>query len=372
MLGFAATPAITAQITIDFDVRSATDYPPLVFEGSFSFDPDTLSPAGYVRRDDVTAFTLQVTQTDDLLLQPVTYDLSLLSRFFAYVPDSTVTTNPLEYLEISVRPPEANLLGHEYALFDHLNRDNPVIFELRWHNRADPINDFEVTSEDGGTRAAIAHSSSYSTPTIEVSPVSYNFGNVQWGQTSTAMFTFSNTGGGDLTISEISLTDALGVFSITSYPSLYLLQTGESATAEVSFSPEAIQQYTGVLTIASSDPHEPMIEIPLSGTGVLADTPSDQMTAVIDYIDDAIASGELTGVGSGNSADKKVNALSSMINAAGDLLEGGQTDEGCDQIHAISLKVDGDPTPPDFVTGLATAGLANIIQELGAYYGCQP
>lgn len=210
-------------------------------------------------------------------------------------------------------------------------------------------------------------------PDIEVSPASYDFGNVLWGQTSTAMFTISNVGSGELTLSAISLSNALGVFSITSAPSLpKTLAAGQSATVEVTFSPKAIQPYTGsLLNIVSNDTDEPSINISLSGRGALADTPSEQVEAVTNYIQDSVAAGELTGVGSGNSADKKVQALINMIEAAGDLLEAGQTTEGCQQLADIYLKVDGLTPPPDFVTGPAREGLASAIQGLRTYYGCQ-
>lgn len=205
-----------------------------------------------------------------------------------------------------------------------------------------------------------------------LTPTSYDFGNVQWGQTSTAMFTISNTGNGELTLSAISLSNASGVFSITSALSLpQTLPAGQSTTVEVTFSPTAIQMYTGALQISSSDAEKPSISISLSGTGVLADTPSEQVEAVVAYIQDAIDAHDLEGVGSGNSADKKVQALINMIEAAGDLLEAGQTVEGCQQLADIYLKVDGATPPPDFVTGEAREGLANAIQGLRAHYGCQ-
>lgn len=104
---------------------------------------------------------------------------------------------------------------------------------------------------------------------------------------------------------------------------------------------------------------------------VLASTPSEQVEAVVNYIETAIAAGDLVGVGSGNSADKKVQALINMIGAAGDLLEAGQTIEGCQQLAAIYLKVDGTTPPPDFVTGNAREDLASAIQGLRNRYKCQ-
>ena len=121
----------------------------------------------------------------------------------------------------------------------------------------------------------------------------------------------------------------------------------------------------------SDDPDEPLIQVPLSGNGVIADTPSEQVAFVINLIHESISTGNLTGVGPGNSADKRVNALINMIKAAGDLLAAGQTVEGCQQLEALYHKVDGVSPPPDFVSGEATDEVAGAVQGIRMYYGCQ-
>ena len=208
-------------------------------------------------------------------------------------------------------------------------------------------------------------------PEIELSLDSYNFGEVQWGQTSTAMVTITNVGSETLYISDISLNDDYGVFSIEFVFSLpFNLLPGESTDIGVTFGPVAVQSYVGSLVIESNDTDVPLINIPLSGAGVLADTPSEQVIAIINYIQDSISNGELVGEGSGNSADKKVNALINMIGAAGSLLEDGQPFDGCEQLSSIYHKVDGSSLPPDFVSGPATTGLADAIQDLLTFYDC--
>lgn len=206
-------------------------------------------------------------------------------------------------------------------------------------------------------------------PNIEVSPTGYDFGNVEWGQTSTATFTISNIGNVDLAISEISLPVGYEFFSISSAPSLPInLESGQSTEVQVTFSP--IHSFTGMLEIKSNGVDEPL-KVPLSGKGVLVETPSEQVTAVTGYIRDSIAADALKGEGSGNSAEKKVNALISMIEAAGDLLEAGQIAEGCQQLSDILLKVDGISPPPDFVSGPATEGLAGAIEGFMTRYDCK-
>ena len=156
-------------------------------------------------------------------------------------------------------------------------------------------------------------------------------------------------------ISEISLPDTPVEFSITYKPPLpVVLGAGQYTEVEVTFSPNATQLYTGFLLITSDDPDESLFPVTLSGNGVIADTPSEQVAYVINFIQESISTGALTGEGSGNSADKKVNALMNMIKASGDLLAAGQTVEGCQQLADLYLKVDGVSPPPDFVSGEAT------------------
>ena len=210
------------------------------------------------------------------------------------------------------------------------------------------------------------------TPEIEVTPSSYNFGDVEWKASDTAILTISNTGDESLSISGITINDDFNVFSSDIDPlSLPInLLPGEFREIVLSFTPNAIQTYEGSLVIESNDADEPIVEIPLSGNGVISESPSEQVTAVTDYIQDSISIGQLTGEGEGESSDKKVNALINMIEAAGNLLENGQLLEGCEQLASLYKKVDGDSTPPDFVSGPAIYELSNIIQELMSYYGC--
>jgi len=209
-------------------------------------------------------------------------------------------------------------------------------------------------------------------PEIEISLDSYNFGEVHWGDTRSAAITIFNTGSDTLNISDILLNDAYDVFSMDLNISPPIdLEPGESIDVVINFKPEALQSYIGSLVIESNDADEAMVQVPLSGIGVFADTPSEQVIAVTDYIQDSIDTGELNAEGEGRSADNKVNALINMIEAAGDLLEAGETAEGCQQLTSIYLKVDGINPPPDFVSGPAIEGLGNAIQGLMTSYGCE-
>ena len=72
----------------------------------------------------------------------------------------------------------------------------------------------------------------------------------------------------------------------------------------------------------------------------------------------------LTGSGPGNSAGNRFNALVDMIDAARGLIELGLIDDAREQLQSALLHTDGQPRPPDFVTGPAASALADRILQL--------
>lgn len=201
-------------------------------------------------------------------------------------------------------------------------------------------------------------------------PTTYHFGNVAWNQINTGLITLSYPGSSPVTISSITLTDPAGVFSFTSIPLPYDLGGGESIDVPVAFKATSLQQYSGLLTInwRGGDP----ITVKLDGIGVLADAPNAQVQSVINYINDSITNGTLFPEGSGNSASNRVKTLNNMLESASNLLEATDTIvKGCQQLADLLLKVDGNPLPPDFVSGSATPTVASIIEAMQAQYQCQ-
>jgi hypothetical protein len=60
-----------------------------------------------------------------------------------------------------------------------------------------------------------------------------------------------------------------------------------------------------------------------------------------------------------------------MLVAASNLIDSGKILEACQQLSDAYKKTDGDPNPPDFITGPAITQLASQIQSLVASLGCQ-
>jgi len=90
-----------------------------------------------------------------------------------------------------------------------------------------------------------------------------------------------------------------------------------------------------------------------------------------DVFDSAVTSGTLTGNGpTATSSNGKLKALRNMLEPAEYLIDNGLIAEACQQLRDAYKKTDGNPKPPDFVTGDAAATLAAQIQNLINSLGC--
>ena len=98
--------------------------------------------------------------------------------------------------------------------------------------------------------------------------------------------------------------------------------------------------------------------------------PTNEIEEILDFVDESVEYGTLTGDGPGNSGDNRLNALINMLEEAQSLIEAGLYEEACDQLWAAYRKCDGDPRPPDFVTGDAADDLAGMILVVMDELGC--
>ena len=131
--------------------------------------------------------------------------------------------------------------------------------------------------------------------------------------------------------------------------------------------PAAVQPVADVLEINSN---EGLNRVPIRGQGV-ALTPEDQIAEIVRLIDEAVADGTLRGGGPGRSGPGRLRALAKMIRVAQRLIEAGAYAQACDQLLQTLLRTDGNPRPPDFVTGPAASELAALIEKLRANIGCR-
>ena len=205
---------------------------------------------------------------------------------------------------------------------------------------------------------------------MDVSPLSYDFGDVVLGSSSSQIVTITNAGNGpciySIGLKSISSSD----FSITYNHSGLIVPPNGTVDVEISFSPTSEGLSSAILEINSTTPN-PTVDVQLSGNGVPAeDPPGEQIASILDFIELSVDEGTLIGIGNGNSAGNRLNALINTIEAAGDLIEAGDLDDACGQLMAAYKKCDGEYRPPDFVAGSAAADLASMLLDLMASLGC--
>jgi hypothetical protein len=91
---------------------------------------------------------------------------------------------------------------------------------------------------------------------------------------------------------------------------------------------------------------------------------------LLNSYDESVEGGELGGVGSGNSADYKLNAMRNMLVNISNLINSGEITQACQQISAAMKKCDGVKPPPDFVEGDAALSLYSDLNDLWSELGC--
>src|SRR5262249_23325522 len=112
--------------------------------------------------------------------------------------------------------------------------------------------------------------------TISVNPAGpVNFGSVRVANAATTtinqVFTFSNTGTGTLSITDISFSGTnAGDFTLLTTPTFPINITTGTAQVTVVFDPSAAGARSATMNIASNDPATPTKMIALSGTGTNA------------------------------------------------------------------------------------------------------
>ena len=101
---------------------------------------------------------------------------------------------------------------------------------------------------------------------LSVNPVAFDFGNVPTGNTETRDFVLSNSGGTALTVTQASV--AWTNFTLSGLPFPLTLQVGQTATFQVSFTPDTSGAVTGSISLVSDAANSPTV-MSLSGEGVV-------------------------------------------------------------------------------------------------------
>ncbi len=105
---------------------------------------------------------------------------------------------------------------------------------------------------------------------IEVSPETVDFGelSVTDGESLSSVITISNTGGAELYINDVSITgDDRGVYTLSTLSSASV-DGGSAITLTLTYTPSTAAEDAATLTISSTDPDQPTVDVPISGTGI--------------------------------------------------------------------------------------------------------
>jgi hypothetical protein len=101
-------------------------------------------------------------------------------------------------------------------------------------------------------------------------------------------------------------------------------------------------------------------------------TPEQEIDDILDFFDNSVSEGTLTGVGlTPKVAKGRLGALRNMLEQIEYFIDNGLVSEACQQLRDAYLKTDNQPRPPDFVSGDGASELASMMQDLMANLGCQ-
>jgi hypothetical protein len=196
----------------------------------------------------------------------------------------------------------------------------------------------------------------YTTDDLEVFPSSHNFGDVEVGTSMSGVVTVMNLGATDVDLEATILGSA--DFAITSSVPASI-GPGSVVDIALEFAPSAEGLAAADLLINGETGSS------LSGVGVAVGPPPPVAVAdILAFFDASVADGTLFGSGPGNSADGRRRALRNMIEAAGEMIDGGLIDDACQQLLDTYRRTDGLPRPPEFVAGPAAPTLAAMILDL--------
>ena len=111
---------------------------------------------------------------------------------------------------------------------------------------------------------------------LSLSTTSLAFGSVSLGQSADLPLTLSNTGGADLTVNAITSSDSQfsTVFAGSPSATPFTLEAGAQLTITVRFQPSSAGMHNATLSVSSSDPASPTVNISLTAEGAGGGAPS--------------------------------------------------------------------------------------------------
>jgi outer membrane protein assembly factor BamB len=106
------------------------------------------------------------------------------------------------------------------------------------------------------------------TPVISVPVTSWNYGNVAVGDSTVWDMVISNIGTYELSVDNVLIQNAVPIFSWEVYPQI--IAPGNSIEITLIFKPTEVGSLNTIITIQSSDPVTPEVEVTLTGEAVIS------------------------------------------------------------------------------------------------------
>lgn len=200
---------------------------------------------------------------------------------------------------------------------------------------------------------------------VVASPLSWDFGDVEIGESHTASIVITN----------VSVLSGVGIQSLSiNHPEFYeggciqlIFFPGEAVGCGIVFSPSRLGEFSGTFRIVVSGSETWTFDIPVSGRGVPQDPPPHlEVAAIADLLRNAVDLGTVEGT-----SPHAVPTFESMLEASGDLLRDASTYAGaCRQLLQVYKRSDGNPRPPDLIIGVEAPVIAARIAGLRSTIAC--
>ncbi len=107
-------------------------------------------------------------------------------------------------------------------------------------------------------------------PDLAITPQAVDFGQLVPGDAAEAVVTVANLGDEDLTLTELSLVDPDGPFTLSAFGA-ELVAPGTETDFAVTWTVAGFGAVSGEVLVGSDDPDDPLVSVPLSGDTLLPD-----------------------------------------------------------------------------------------------------
>jgi len=226
-------------------------------------------------------------------------------------------------------------------------------------------------------------------PDIEVTPAEHDFGVVEVGDSASIVFELNNIGDSVLRLDEVTLVSSNNedykITSLLYLPAFY--GPGGSFHVEVVYAPSSSGESEAILSVFSSDPDQPWLDIFLTGEAPPDGmTPAEQIAALIEFFDQSVRAGDIKGAvprrckkarfrgfrdrdddevkSEGRRGTVQLRTFRRRLEFVQRSVDREKNRWASMQLRWLSRRIDGQRRPHDWVQGPAVPELAERINQL--------